>query len=283
MQTTLMHEVQITGVGLHSGENVTLHLCPAEPDTGLVFLRTDLSPEVQIPALWNALGSCERSTRLIGEGGAQVETVEHLLSALSGLGVNNCLVKLNAAELPICDGSAEPFVSHIIRAGILKQNAALKTLYMKKAVRVEGGGGSSAELAPAKTPSWSFELDYEAMGLARQSETFDPIQGSYIADIAPCRTFGFKSEIDALRAKGLIGGASLDCAVLFDDGNVVNEKGLRHPLEPVRHKILDAIGDIALIGARIHAAYHGIKAGHALNAKLVQAVMNDPSSYILQV
>jgi len=281
-QTTLATSVRCSGVGLHSGAEVRMVLRPAAPDSGIAFRRTDLPGQPLIPARWDhALDGPLCSA--LGNGEARVATVEHLLSALAGTGVDNALVELDGPELPIMDGSAAPFVFLIECAGLQGQAATRRALRIDRPVRVRDGL-REVRLAPAfpstaaEGLSVAFRIDFESPAIARQSCTLALGAASYKRDVARARTFGFLGEVDRLRAVGLARGGSLDNAVVIDGDRVLNAGGLRYPDEFVRHKILDAIGDLYLAGAPILGRYTGVRAGHALNLRLLRALFATPDA-----
>lgn len=278
-QRTLRHDIRATGVGLHTGEKIYLTLKPAEVDTGIVFKRVDLSPIVELLARTENVGDTRLSTSL-GVGNAQVSTVEHLLSAMAGLGIDNAIVEVNAPEVPIMDGSASPFVFLLQSAGIKEQDAPKKFIRIKKYVRVEDGD-KWAVLEPFEGFKVSLELDFQHPVLkgSSQSATLDFSSTSYVKEVSRARTFGFMSDYEWLRANNLALGGSLDNAVVLDDVRVMNEDGLRYKDEFVKHKILDAVGDLSLLGRSLIGAFSGFKSGHALNNTLLRALLADEDAW----
>lgn len=285
-QRTLQRSVRATGIGLHSGQKVYMSLLPAGPDTGIVFRRVDLSPPVEIRANAESIRETTMSTNLIredGQGGSvKVGTIEHLMSALSGLGVDNCVVELSASEVPIMDGSASPFVFLIQSAGLHELNAPKRFLKIKQPVTVRDGD-KFARLEPYDgfRVSFSIEFPHPVLRTSGQTAVVDFSSSNYIHEIARARTFGFMRELDQLRMHNLGLGASLDNVVALDEFRVMNRDGLRYEDEFVRHKILDAIGDLYVAGYSLLGAFTAHKSGHALNNKLLRAVLADPRAHQL--
>jgi UDP-3-O-[3-hydroxymyristoyl] N-acetylglucosamine deacetylase len=272
-QRTLRNVIRATGVGLHSGKKIHLTLRPAPVDTGIIFNRTDLEPVVEIKA--TAKNVCDtRMNTTLGENGAHVSTVEHLLSAMAGLGIDNSYVDISDSEVPIMDGSSGPFVFLIQSAGIEEQKAAKKFIRIKKAVKVEEGD-KWAMFEPYEGFKMAFTIDFKhpVFKDKEQREELDFGVTSYVKEISRARTFGFLSQYRWLRENNLALGGGLDNAVVLDDFKVLNEDGLRYDNEFVRHKILDAVGDVSLLGYNIIGAYEGYKSGHALNNKLSLALL----------
>ncbi|MGD8811991.1 MAG: UDP-3-O-acyl-N-acetylglucosamine deacetylase [Thioalkalispiraceae bacterium] len=272
-QRTLKNVIRATGVGLHTGEKVYLTLRPAAPNTGIIFRRVDLEEPVEIPATPENVGDTTLSTSLIKDG-VRISTVEHLLSAMAGLGIDNCYIDLNAAEVPIMDGSAGPFVFLIQSAGIEEQNAAKKFIRIKKPVKVEDGD-KWVQFKPFDGFKVGFTIDFEhpAFKNEHQKAEVDFSTTSFVKEISRARTFGFMSQIETLRANNLALGGSLDNAVVMDDYRVLNEDGLRYMDEFVKHKILDSIGDLYLLGHSLIGAFSGYKSGHALNNQLLRSLL----------
>lgn len=278
-QRTLKQAVRAAGIGLHSGTRVFMSLLPAGPDTGILFRRVDLSPPVEIPADAELVRETMLSSNLVKDG-AKVGTVEHLMSALAGLGIDNCVVELSAAETPIMDGSSSPFVFLIQSAGIHEQDAPKKFVRIKQPVQVQDGD-KFARFEPFDgfRLSFSVEFKHPVFKSGVQSAVVDFSSTSYVQEVARARTFGFMRELDQLRANNLGLGASLDNVVALDEFRIVNQDGLRYEDELVRHKILDAIGDLYLIGHSIIGAYTAHKSGHALNNKLLRALLEDKAAW----
>lgn len=278
-QRTLRHEIKAVGVGLHTGEKVLLNLKPAPVDHGIVFKRTDIEPNVLIPAKTDFVGDTRLSTTL-ALGDIQVSTVEHLLSAFAGLGIDNALVEVNAPEVPIMDGSAGPFVFLLESAGIREQTAAKKFLRIKKKVCVKEED-KWAYLEPCDGFKVSLELDFEHPVLKKssQSATLDFSSISYVKEVSRARTFGFMSDYEWLKSNNLALGGSLENAVVLDEFRVVNEDGLRYRDEFVKHKILDAVGDLYLLGMSLIGEFSGYKTGHSLNNFLLKELLNSKSAW----
>jgi len=277
-QRTLKTLIKASGVGLHTGQKVRMSLRPAPPDTGIVFRRIDLPSPVDIPARAELVGDARLASTLVKDG-AKVHTVEHLMSALSGLGIDNAFVDLDSPELPILDGSASPFALLLQQAGLEEQGAPKRFLRVKKTVEVKDGD-KWARLEPYEGFRLSFSIDFRHPAIERttQSVSVDFAETSYLKEIARARTFGFMHEVEDLKGSGLALGGGLDNAVVLDDQGVLNADGLRFADEFIRHKLLDAIGDLYLIGRPLLGAFSAHKSGHALNNKLARAVLADPSA-----
>ncbi len=284
-QRTLKTLTRAVGVGLHSGQRVEITLRPAQPDTGIVFRRIDLPEPVDIVV--SALAVTDtRMASTISCGNAKVHTVEHLMSACAGLGVDNLYVDITAEEVPILDGSAASFVFLLQSAGIELQNAPRRFIRLLKPVEVRQGEGSNekwARLAPFHGYQLSFEIDFShpAVDSTGQRVLFDMSTGSYSKDIARARTFGFTKDVEMMRANGLALGGGLDNAIVMDDYKVLNAGGLRYDDEFVKHKILDAMGDLYLVGRPLLASYSAFRSGHALNNLLLLELLNQPEAWDL--
>lgn len=280
-QRTLKNVIRATGVGLHSGEKVFLTLRPAAADTGIVFRRIDLDPPVEIVARPEHVGDTRLSTTL-KNGAVSVATVEHLLSALAGLGIDNAYVDLSAAEVPIMDGSAGPFVFLIQSAGVEEQNAPKRFIRIKKTVIVEEDD-KWARFDPFDGFKVSFSIDFDHPAFKDRSQevTVDFSTSSFVKEVSRARTFGFMRDIEMLRKANLALGGSLDNAVVVDDYRILNEDGLRYEDEFVKHKILDAVGDLYLLGHSLIGAFRGYKSGHRLNNRLLRALLADESAWEL--
>ncbi|MFY7698042.1 MAG: UDP-3-O-acyl-N-acetylglucosamine deacetylase [Legionella sp.] len=272
-QRTPKKIIQATGVGLHSGEKVLLTLHPAPINTGIIFRRTDLDPIVEIPASYEYVSDTLLCTSLQNKG-AKVATVEHLLSAFAGLGIDNAYVDINAAEIPIMDGSAAPFIFLIQSAGIREQNAAKRFIRILKPICIEDGN-KFVKLLPYNGYKISFTIEYDhpIFNNKPQKASFDFSSTSYVQQVCRARTFGFLAEYEKLREADLAKGGSLDNAVVIDDYRVLNEDGLRFDDELVKHKVLDAIGDLYLLGSGLIGAFEGHRSGHELNNKLLRTLM----------
>ncbi len=280
-QKTLKASIGCTGIGLHSGAKVTMVLHPAEPDSGIRFRRTDVAGKgAVIPALWSSVGDTRMNSSLLGEDGVGVGTVEHLMSALAGMGIDNCLIDISGPEVPVMDGSAAPFLFLVECAGVVEQAAPRRAIRVLKRVVVEDGDRMAA-LAPAAALSLRFEIDFASQAIARQEMDVTMGRGTFKSEIARARTFGFEQDVAMLRSVGLARGGSLENAVVIDSTGtrVLNDDGLRYPDEFVRHKVLDAVGDLALAGAPILGHFHGVRSGHALTNRLLRALFADASAW----
>jgi UDP-3-O-[3-hydroxymyristoyl] N-acetylglucosamine deacetylase len=282
-QRTIKQQVKAVGIGLHSGTKVILTLRPATPDTGIVFRRVDLDPVVELPA--NAIGVGDtRMASTLDKGGVKVSTVEHLMSACAGLGIDNLYVDLTAEEIPIMDGSASSFVFLLQQAGLQEQNSAKKFIRVKKPVEVREGQGEQlkwARLEPYDGFKLKFFIEFKHPAIDRtgQIAEVDFEVESYVKEIARARTFGFMQDVETLRGMGLARGGSLENAIVMDEYRILNSDGLRYENEFVRHKILDAIGDLYLVGRPLLASYVAHKSGHGLNNQLLRALLGQPDAY----
>lgn len=278
-QRTLKQAVRASGIGLHSGARVYMSMLPAGPDTGIVFRRTDLSPAVEVPARAELVGEANMCSTLV-DGTTKVATVEHLMSALAGLGIDNCIIELSSPEVPIMDGSAGPFVFLIQSAGIHEQDVPKKFIRIKQPVRVQEGD-KFASFEPYEGFRLNFSIDFKhpVFKSSTQNAVIDFSTTTYVKEVSRARTFGFMRDFDQLRAHNLGLGASLDNAVALDDYRVLNQEGLRYEDEFVRHKILDAVGDLYLLGHSIIGAYTAYKSGHALNNLLARKLLQESSAW----
>ncbi len=278
-QRTLRTAIRATGVGLHSGEKVFMTLRPAAPNTGIVFRRIDLPQPAEVRAEASRVGETMLGTTLI-DGEVRVATVEHLMSAMAGLGIDNCYVDLSAAEVPIMDGSAGPFVFLLQSAGIEEQNAPKKLIRIRKHVRVEQDG-KWAEFRPFKGFKVNFEIAFDHPVFKKHSQraSVDFSTTSFLREISRARTFGFMQDIETLRARNLTLGGSMDNAIVLDDYRILNEDGLRYEDEFVRHKILDAIGDLYLLGHSLIGEFSGYRSGHELNNLLARRLLADEKAW----
>jgi UDP-3-O-[3-hydroxymyristoyl] N-acetylglucosamine deacetylase len=278
-QRTLKNVIRATGVGLHTGQKVYLTLRPAAVDTGIVFRRVDLDEPVDIPAKAENVGDTRLSTTLVRDD-VRISTVEHLLSAFAGLGIDNAYVDVSAAEVPIMDGSAGPFVFLIQSAGVEEQNSAKRFIRIRRPVEVREGD-KIARFEPFNGFKVSFGIDFEhpAMSEDRRSSEIDFSSTSFVKEFSRARTFGFLRDIEMLRENGLALGGSMDNAIVVDDFRVLNEDGLRYEDEFVKHKILDAIGDLYLLGHSLIGAFRGYKSGHALNNRLLKTLIAQPDAW----
>lgn len=278
-QRTLKNVIRATGVGLHTGDKIFLTLRPAAPDSGIVFRRTDLPTPVEIPATAQNVGDTQLSTCL-SRGDVRISTVEHLLSAFAGLGVDNAIVDVSAAEVPIMDGSSGPFVFLIQSAGIEEQPAAKRFIRIRRPVEVRDGE-KWARFSPFDGFKVSFGIDFDHPVFRDQSSfaTIDFSSTSFVKEVSRARTFGFLRDIEMLRERNLALGGSMDNAVVVDDYRVLNEDGLRYEDEFVKHKILDAIGDLYLLGHSLIGAFEGFKSGHALNNRLLTTLIAERDAW----
>jgi UDP-3-O-[3-hydroxymyristoyl] N-acetylglucosamine deacetylase len=278
-QRTLKHSIRATGIGLHSGHKVYMSLLPAGPDTGILFRRVDLDQPVEIPARAMGVGATELASTLVRDG-VRVATVEHLMSALAGLGIDNCVIELSAGEVPIMDGSAGPFVFLIQSAGIQEQNAPKRFIRIRQPVQVQDGD-KFARLEPYDGFRLTFGIEFHhpVFKTTRQSATVDFSTTTFVREVSRARTFGFMRDVETMRSKNLALGGSLDNAVVLDEYRVLNNDGLRYEDEFVRHKILDAIGDLYLAGHSLIGSYTAYKSGHQLNNRLVRALLEDRKAW----
>ncbi len=278
-QRTLKNVIRATGVGLHTGEKVYLTLRPAAVDTGIIFRRVDLPEPVEIKASPENVGDTQLSTTLVN-GDVRISTVEHLLSALAGLGIDNAYVDLSAPEVPIMDGSAGPFVFLVQSAGIEEQNAAKRFIRIKRSIRVDDGDiWARFDPFDGFKVGFTIEFDHPVFKDNSQCSEVDFSTTSFVREVSRARTFGFMRDIERLRERKLALGGSLDNAVVVDDYRVLNEDGLRYEDEFVKHKILDAIGDLYLLGHSLIGAFHGHKSGHAINNRLLRTLLADESAW----
>ncbi|WP_318459625.1 UDP-3-O-acyl-N-acetylglucosamine deacetylase [Photobacterium leiognathi] len=279
-QRTLKSIVQTTGVGLHSGRKVTLTLRPAAANTGVIYRRTDLNPPVDFPANADSVRDTMLCTALVNEEGVRISTVEHLNAALAGMGIDNVIIEVNAPEIPIMDGSASPFIYLLQSAGIETLNTPKRFLRIKKPVRIEDGD-KWAELVPYNgfRLDFAIEFNHPAIESDQQRLVLDFSSQSFVKDISRARTFGFMRDIEYLQSQNLCLGGSFDNAIVLDDYRILNDDGLRFDNELVTHKVLDAIGDLYMCGHNIIGEMRAYKSGHALNNKLLRAVLADQEAY----
>ncbi len=279
-QRTLKNVIRATGVGMHTGEKVYLTLRPAPVDTGVVFIRVDTDPTVEIPARTEFVGDTTLATTIVRDG-QRVSTVEHLMSALHGLGIDNVYVEVGGPEMPIMDGSAAPFVFLIQSAGIEEQNALKKFIKFKKEVSVvdPNGGNWSVKVSPYNGFRISFTIVYDNPVIKEQCAAIEFSSTSFVKEVSRARTFGLMQEFEHLRERNLAQGGSLDNAIVVDDYRILNDDGLRHEEEFVRHKILDAVGDLYMLGHSIIGEFTGYKSGHTGNHALRQAILAQPDAW----
>jgi UDP-3-O-[3-hydroxymyristoyl] N-acetylglucosamine deacetylase len=278
-QRTLKNTIRATGVGLHTGEKVLMTLGPAPANTGIVFRRTDLDPVVQVRADGMHVGETTLGTTIMGDG-AKVATVEHLMSAFAGLGIDNAIVELSATEVPIMDGSAGPFVFLIQSAGIAEQNVAKRFIRIRKPVEVTDGD-KWARFTPFDGFKINFEIEFDHPVFKRHTQraSMDFATTSFLREVSRARTFGFMRDMEFLRSMNLGRGGSLDNAIVLDDYRILNDDGLRYENEFVRHKILDAIGDLYLLGHSVIGEFSGFKSGHGLNNQLLRALVRNEAAW----
>ena len=278
-QKTLRTAVECHGVGLHCGASIRLQLLPSGVNTGLIFIRTDVARGTGlVPARWDMVCGTALCTMIGNEHGVRIGVVEHLMAALRGMGIDNAVIALDGPEVPIMDGSAEPFVQLIEQAGIVPQAAAARASRVLKPIEV-GDDNRRASLVPDAVSAFDFEIDFPSRAIAHQEGHVRLTRGTFVKDIAAARTFGFLPDVTAMRAQGLARGGSLDNAIVINGDTVINPGGLRFEDEFVRHKVLDAIGDLYLAGAPILGRFHGWRSGHALNNGLLQALFADETAW----
>lgn len=277
-QTTLARRVECSGIGLHSGQPITMVLHPAAANSGVSFRRIDLPGKPVIPARHDNVTDLKLCTTVANAKGAKVATVEHLMAALAGLGVDNVRIDIDGAEVPVMDGSSEPFVDAIESVGLVAQDAARRYIRILKTVEVRDGA-RVARLEPANRFTVSMAIDFDSAAIGAQEVEVELCHGAFRAELAAARTFGFEHEVAQLHAMGLGKGGSLDNAVIVSGDRVLNEEGLRFDDEFARHKALDAVGDLYLAGAPLLARFHGERTGHALNNRLLQAMFADETAW----
>ena len=283
MQHTLKSSVTFEGTGLHSGRPARMVIRPAAAEHGIWFRRTDVRVgDAMIPALWDAVDRSPLCTRLENAAGASVSTVEHVMAALAGCGVHNALIEIDGPEVPILDGSAAPFVRGILARGLRRQAAPVRAFRMLREVKVSHGE-AWASLSPAGQLEISFHIDFVDAAIGVQNKHLVMENGSFVRQLCDSRTFCRQSDVDAMRARGLALGGTMDNAVVVDGDKVLSPGGLRHEDEAVRHKMLDALGDLSLAGAPILGHYHGHRAGHSLTNTLLRAVFADTRNYALVI
>jgi UDP-3-O-[3-hydroxymyristoyl] N-acetylglucosamine deacetylase len=270
MQTTLKRDVSLVGMGLHSGRPARLLMRPATQG-GIRFRRVDVTDRDNlIPARYDRVTDTTLCTLLSNEAGVSVSTVEHLMAALAGTGVTHVEIEIDGPEVPIMDGSALRFAQAILKAGLRPLESAARAIRILKPVTLEEKGGVFAELRPASELSISFEIDFAEAAISRQAKTLSMVNGAFLHELADCRTFCRRVDVEAMQARGLALGGSLDNAIVVDGAEILNPGGLRRADEFVRHKMLDALGDLALAGAPILGAYHGVRAGHGVTNRLLR-------------
>lgn len=279
LQTTLKSTATFDGIGLHTGASVMLRVAPAPVGHGIRFFRADIGGAAGIiPALYDRVVTSPLCTRIENDAGVSVSTIEHLMAALSGCGIHNALVTLDGPEVPIMDGSALEFVRGIVAVGIRVQNAPIEAIRVLKTVEVRDGQ-SLARLDPSEVLSIDFDIDFDDAAIGRQRRSMKLSNGAFVRELADSRTFCRQSDVDKMLANGLARGGTLENAVVVDGERVLSPGGLRHADEAVRHKMLDALGDLATAGAPILGRYTGVRSGHAMTNRLVTALLADPSNF----
>jgi len=279
MQTTLKRETTLVGLGLHSGRPARLVLRPAT-DGGIRFRRVDVTDRDNvIPARYDLVTDTTLNTRLTNDAGVSVSTVEHLMAAFAGTGVTHAIVDIDGPEVPIMDGSALRFVQAILRVGVRLLPGGLRAIRVLKSVREEAEGGVFAELTPAPALTIAFEIDFPDAAIGRQASEFSMVNGTFVHELADCRTFCRRAEVEMMQRHGLALGGSLDNAVVVEGADVLNPGGLRRADEFVRHKMLDALGDLSLAGAPVIGAYRGVKAGHGVTNRLLRRLFATPGAW----
>ena len=277
-QQTIRKSFSLNGIGLHTGKKVKIIVEPAKVNNGIKFIRTDLAKDNIVPALWSNVSSTNLCTTISNEKGVSVSTIEHLMSSLSGMHIDNANILINNLEVPIMDGSSLPFVEELENSGIVNQETPRRIISVKKEIFVSNND-SYAKITPNKQFSIDFEIDFESQLVSKQACQLQLINGNYKTDVSSARTFGFEKDVDYLQANGLALGGSLDNAVVVGEKNILNKEGLRFNDEFVRHKILDSIGDLYLAGKPIQGYFYGSKSGHFLNNQLLKELFSDKSNF----
>ncbi|MDJ0639336.1 MAG: UDP-3-O-acyl-N-acetylglucosamine deacetylase [Paracoccaceae bacterium] len=281
MQTTLKTSVSFAGTGLHTGRATRVTVQPASAEYGIWFHRTDVSDRNPlIPARWDAVSNTDLNTRISNEDGVSVSTIEHLMAALAGCGIHNALIEIDGPEVPLLDGSSAEFVSGFLARGVRQLDAPVRAIRVLKPVTVRLGD-AEVTLEPSSEFEIDFAIDFADAAIGHQEKCLNMANGAFVRELCDSRTFCRKSDIDAMRERGLIVGASVTSAVVVDGTDIVTPGGMRHIDEPVRHKMLDALGDLALAGAPIIGRYVGHRAGHAMTNRVLRALFSDPSAYEL--
>ncbi len=279
MQNTLKSAAVFTGAGLHGGLPVRMTVRPAAANTGIWFRRIDIDgPQAMVPAIWSAVTPTRLCTVVENEAGVSVSTIEHLMAALAGCAIHNALIEIDAPEVPILDGSAEPFVATFLARGLQPQDATVQAIAVLRPVEIREGE-AMARIEPADMLQIDFCIDFADAAIGRQARSLLMSNGAFVRELSDSRTFCLQSDVDSMREKGLALGGTLENAVVFDGDRVVSPGGLRHADEPVRHKMLDALGDLALAGGPLLGRYTGVRSGHAMTNRLLRALFADPSNY----
>ena len=277
-QQTINKEITFSGIGLHSGKKADVIIRPSKEDSGITFIRTDIKNNNVIEAIWKNVSSTILSTTIENNNKVSVSTIEHLMSALSGMHIDNAIILINGPEVPIMDGSSMPFVNLFEEAGITKQNKSRKIIKINEEVSVSKDD-SYVKILPNKQFSIDFEIDFESNIINKQACQLQLLNGNYKSDISSARTFGFEKDVNELRANGFALGGSLDNAVVVGEKNILNKEGLRFADEFVRHKILDSIGDLYLAGMPVQGYFYGKKSGHYLNIELLKKLLSDNTKF----
>jgi UDP-3-O-[3-hydroxymyristoyl] N-acetylglucosamine deacetylase len=281
LQQTIAQQITFSGFGLHSGAPSTMVLRPAIAGAGVLFRRTDvLDGDAIVPARWDAVVPSRLCTLIANSDGVSVSTIEHIMAALAGCAIQNVIIDIDGPEVPILDGSAALFVAGILDAGIAQLNVPLRAIVVKKTIEVREGD-AFVRLEPADMLEIDFEIDFADAAIGRQSLALNMSNGTFVRELSASRTFCRNSDVIAMRARGLALGGTLENAVVFDGARILSPGGLRHENEPVRHKMLDALGDLALAGAPILARYTGYRAGHAMTNAALRALFADTSAWAL--
>ena len=279
MQTTIARTAAFRGTGLHTGRAASVAVRPAPAGHGIWFKRTDVAGvDPMVPALWDAVRPAELCTRLVNLDGVEVGTTEHLMAALAGCGVRNAFVEIDGPEVPILDGSSRPFVEGIVAAGIRAQGGAVHAIEVLRPVEVRRGD-ALARLEPAPALAIEFHIDFADAAIGRQDKAMSLANGAFVRELCDARTFCRRSDVEAMRARGLALGGTMENAVVVDGAEILTAGGLRRADEPVRHKMLDALGDLALAGAPILGRYVGVRSGHAMTNALLRALFADPGAF----
>ncbi|KPU84352.1 UDP-3-O-(3-hydroxymyristoyl) glucosamine N-acyltransferase [Marinosulfonomonas sp. PRT-SC04] len=284
MQTTIKHPVSFTGIGLHSGTSVRMTVHPASAQYGIWFRRTDLAGDALIAARWDAVSVSRLCTKISNAAGASVSTIEHIMAALSGCGVQNVLIEIDGPEVPVLDGSSAQFVKSLVAVGLQKLAAPVRAIEVLQVVEVSNGL-ATARLEPAESLYIDFHIDFsdQATVIGRQTKTLNMANGAFVRELSDSRTFCLQKDVDMMRENGLALGGSVNNAVVIDGDTVLSPGGLRYRDEAVRHKMLDALGDLALAGAPLLARYTGVRAGHALTNKVLRKLFATPGAYRMVV
>lgn len=278
MQTTVANKIEFLGVGLHAGQPAKLAVLPAEANTGIVFRRTDIQENNEISAIWSNVNQEPLNTRLVNEHGVSVCTIEHLMAAFAGTGLHNAVVEIDGPEVPILDGSSAPFVRKIVETGLKTLNAPLRAIKVLEHVEVIDDE-VKASFSPAQNLQIAFHIDFPDPAIGRQDKVLNMANGAFVRELCDSRTFCRNADIEFMHGQGLALGGTLSNAVVVDHDRVLSPGGLRHADEPVRHKMLDALGDLYTAGAPILGRYTGVRAGHAMTNKLLRALFDRPEAW----